>query len=70
VFFETPVIRGAFLLTPDAREKPDLISHYTLRFKPDASPPTRRETSAPDHAWPEGDATLEWRSELRGRLRR
>jgi peptide/nickel transport system substrate-binding protein len=34
VFFETPVIRGAFLPTPDARERPDLISHYTLRFKP------------------------------------
>src|SRR6476659_7755390 len=34
VFFDTPVIRGAFLPTPDFRRKPDLISHYRLRFNP------------------------------------
>jgi peptide/nickel transport system substrate-binding protein len=34
VFFDTPVIRGAFLSTPDLRRKPDLISHYRLRFRP------------------------------------
>src|SRR5205823_2840554 len=34
VFFDTPVIRGAFLTTPDFRHKPDLISHYRLRSRP------------------------------------
>jgi peptide/nickel transport system substrate-binding protein len=32
--FEAPVIRGAFLVTPKFRYKPDLISRYTLRTKP------------------------------------
>lgn len=32
--FEAPVIRGAFLLTPKFRYKPDLISRYTLKTKP------------------------------------
>ena len=32
--FEAPVIRGAFLLTPKFRYKPDLISRNTLQTKP------------------------------------
>jgi peptide/nickel transport system substrate-binding protein len=32
--FETPVIRGAFLFTPDFKYKPDLISRYTLKLHP------------------------------------
>jgi ABC-type transport system substrate-binding protein len=34
VVFETPVIRGAFLVTPRFRYKPDLVSRYTLKTKP------------------------------------
>ena len=32
--FQTPVIRGAFLFTPQFTYKPDLISRYTLKTKP------------------------------------
>ena len=32
--FETPVIRGAFLFTPDFKYKPDLIRRYTLKTSP------------------------------------
>jgi peptide/nickel transport system substrate-binding protein len=34
VMFQTPVIRGAFLFTPQFTYKPDLISRYTLKTKP------------------------------------
>src|SRR5919201_3859376 len=34
VVFETPVIRGAFILTPKFAYKPDLISKYTLKQHP------------------------------------
>jgi peptide/nickel transport system substrate-binding protein len=34
VVFETPVIRGAFILTPRFTFKPDLISHYKLQRNP------------------------------------
>ena len=34
VVFQTPVIRGAFLFTPNFQYKPDLISHYKLQTKP------------------------------------
>ena len=34
VVFQTPVIRGAFLVTPDFRYKPDLISRYKLQTRP------------------------------------
>jgi peptide/nickel transport system substrate-binding protein len=34
VMFQTPVIRGAFLFTPQFTYKPDLISRYTLKIKP------------------------------------
>ena len=34
VVFQTPVIRGAFLFTPAFKNKPDLISKYTLQTKP------------------------------------
>jgi peptide/nickel transport system substrate-binding protein len=34
VMFQTPVIRGAFLFTPQFTYKPDLISHYTLKTRP------------------------------------
>jgi ABC-type transport system substrate-binding protein len=34
VVFQTPVIRGAFLSTPDFTYKPDLISRYTLKLRP------------------------------------
>jgi ABC-type transport system substrate-binding protein len=32
--FEAPVIRGAFLYTPQFTDKPDLISRYALERKP------------------------------------
>src|SRR4029077_14431985 len=32
--FQTPVIRGAFLITPAFKYKPDLISRYTLNRNP------------------------------------
>jgi hypothetical protein len=34
VVFHTPVIRGAFLYTPNFTYKPDLISRYTLKLRP------------------------------------
>jgi peptide/nickel transport system substrate-binding protein len=34
VVFQTPVIRGAFLYTPNFTYKPDLISRYTLKLRP------------------------------------
>src|SRR6187455_3856506 len=34
VVFQTPVIRGAFLVTPDFKYKPDLISRYKLQTRP------------------------------------
>jgi peptide/nickel transport system substrate-binding protein len=34
VMFQTPVIRGAFLFTPQFTYKPDLISRYTLKTNP------------------------------------
>jgi peptide/nickel transport system substrate-binding protein len=34
VVFQTPVIRGAFLFTPAFTYKPDLISKYTLKLRP------------------------------------
>jgi peptide/nickel transport system substrate-binding protein len=34
VVFQTPVIRGAFLVTPDFKYKPDLISKYKLQTRP------------------------------------
>jgi peptide/nickel transport system substrate-binding protein len=34
VMFQTPVIRGAFLFTPQFRYKPDLISKYKLQTRP------------------------------------
>jgi peptide/nickel transport system substrate-binding protein len=34
VVFQTPVIRGAFLFTPQFTYKPDLISRYTIKTKP------------------------------------
>jgi peptide/nickel transport system substrate-binding protein len=34
VVFQTPVIRGAFLVTPDFKYKPDLISRYQLQTRP------------------------------------
>ena len=34
VVFQTPVIRGAFLFTPTFKYKPDLISKYVLKTKP------------------------------------
>jgi peptide/nickel transport system substrate-binding protein len=34
VVFQTPVIRGAFLYTPNLTYKPDLISRYTLKLRP------------------------------------
>jgi peptide/nickel transport system substrate-binding protein len=34
VVFQTPVIRGAFLYTPKFTYQPDLISRFTLKFKP------------------------------------
>jgi peptide/nickel transport system substrate-binding protein len=34
VVFQTPVIRGAFLFTPQFTYKPDLISRYTLKTRP------------------------------------
>jgi len=34
VVFQTPVIRGAFLFTPQFTYKPDLISKYTLKKSP------------------------------------
>ena len=34
VVFQTPVIRGAFLFTPGFKYKPDLISKYTLKLRP------------------------------------
>ena len=34
VVFQTPVIRGAFLVTPDFKYKPDLISRYKLLTRP------------------------------------
>jgi peptide/nickel transport system substrate-binding protein len=34
VVFQTPVIRGAFLVTPDFKYKPDLISRYKLQRRP------------------------------------
>ena len=34
VVFQTPVIRGAFLFTPNFQYKPDLISRYTLKKNP------------------------------------
>src|SRR5919198_5543065 len=34
VVFQTPVIRGAFLFTPQFNWKPDLISKYKLQTKP------------------------------------
>src|SRR3954465_14212665 len=34
VVFQTPVIRGAFLFTPNFRYKPDLISRFTLKHNP------------------------------------
>jgi peptide/nickel transport system substrate-binding protein len=34
VMFQTPVIRGAFLFTPQFTYKPDLISHYKLQTRP------------------------------------
>src|SRR6266511_3291031 len=34
VVFQTPVIRGAFLYTPSLTYKPDLISRFTLKFRP------------------------------------
>jgi peptide/nickel transport system substrate-binding protein len=34
VVFQTPVIRGAFLFTPNFQYKPDLISKYTLQTNP------------------------------------
>jgi len=34
VVFQTPVIRGAFLFTPAFKYKPDLISKYVLKAKP------------------------------------
>src|SRR5262245_18165111 len=34
VVFQTPVIRGAFLVTPSFKYKPDLISRYKLQKRP------------------------------------
>src|SRR5712691_10985971 len=34
VVFQPPVIRGAFLFTPNFQYKPDLISRYTLQTNP------------------------------------
>jgi peptide/nickel transport system substrate-binding protein len=34
VVFQTPVVRGAFLFTPQFTYKPDLISRYTLKTRP------------------------------------
>jgi len=34
VVFQTPVVRGAFLFTPQFTYKPDLISKYTLKLRP------------------------------------
>src|SRR4029453_17072535 len=34
VMFQTPVIRGAFLFTPQFTHKPDLISKYKLQTRP------------------------------------
>src|ERR671934_2329063 len=34
VVFQTPVVRGAYLITPQATWKPDLISRYTFRQHP------------------------------------
>ena len=34
VVFQTPIIRGAFLYTPNFTYKPDLISRYTLKLRP------------------------------------
>jgi peptide/nickel transport system substrate-binding protein len=34
VVFETPVIRGAFIITPKFTFKPDLISHYRVQQNP------------------------------------
>ncbi|MBA3734779.1 MAG: hypothetical protein H0W90_06225, partial [Actinobacteria bacterium] len=34
VVFQTPVVRGAFLFTPSFKYKPDLISKFTLKLKP------------------------------------
>jgi ABC-type transport system substrate-binding protein len=34
VVFQTPVIRGAFLFTPNFKYKPDLISHYKFQTHP------------------------------------
>jgi peptide/nickel transport system substrate-binding protein len=34
VVFQTPVIRGAFLFTPQFTYKPDLITHYTFQQRP------------------------------------
>src|SRR5215210_484498 len=34
VVFQTPVIRGAFLFTPQFTYKPDLISRYAIKTKP------------------------------------
>jgi peptide/nickel transport system substrate-binding protein len=34
IVFQTPVIRGAFLVTPDFKYKPDLISKYKLQTRP------------------------------------
>src|SRR5438093_5992836 len=34
VMFQTPVIRGAFLFTPSFTYRPDLISKFTLKQRP------------------------------------